>query len=212
VYSQELTEKSDEELWRAFVAGTSAAAGSPGAAGNSAAADSGATGKGVAVRPSDAALDVLIGRYRRPLFWYLLLSTGKQDSAAQYTRNTWALLAAYRRPFQGFESFKGWLYAVATQNWVPATHPATFGFAELLDDLKRTEETSRRAKFFFLITELAPAERQPFLLVTVAGLTVPEAAKACRFDEERAWECLARAYGRLARAELFKRAEAADEL
>jgi len=203
---QELEDKSDEELWAAFIAGKSPAAGS------FAAADSSAGGQGLAAAASDAALNALMGRYSRALYWYLLLSTGKQDVAAQCTRDTWALLSAYRRPFRGFASFKGWLYAVATQNWVPATHPAPFGFAELLDDLKRPAHASRRPKLFFLIAELTPAERQPFLLVTVAGLPVPEAARACRFDVERTWKCLARAYARLASADLFKPAEAPDEL
>jgi hypothetical protein len=48
--------------------------------------------------------------------------------------------------------------------------------------------------------------------VTVAGLTVPEAAKACNFTVERTWRCIARAYGSLARTDLFRRGEAADEL
>jgi DNA-directed RNA polymerase specialized sigma24 family protein len=172
----------DEELWSAFASG------------------------------SDAALDALIERYRAPLYWYLLLSTGKQDAAARHSRDAWALLAAYRQPFEGFASFKSWLYGVATQSAVPATHSEAFGFGDLLDDLKRAPQTSRRGQIFFAIADMARAERQPFLLATLVGLPVPDVAKACNFTVERTWRCLEKAYARLARSDPFERAGVSDGL
>ena len=171
---------SDEQLWQAFVAG------------------------------QDAALSVLCARHREALYWYLLLSTGKQDAAVQCLGNTWELLAAYRRPFEGFASFKSWLFAAATQNSVPATHPESFGLTDLVDDLKRGEQVGRRGKLFFCISDMARSERQPFLLVMLVGLSVPETAKACSFTVERTHKCLEKAFRRLARSELFSRKGASD--
>lgn len=172
----------DEQLWRAFVEG------------------------------EDAALTALLERYREELYWYLLLSTGKQETAAQYLRNVWALLAGYRRPFEGFDCFKSWLYAAATQNAVPATHPEPFGLTDLLDDIKRGTQQSERAALFFCIRDMTRAVRQPFLLVTVAGLSVGEAAKACNFTVDRTLDSIEKAYRRLARTEPFRPANHDYEL
>ncbi|NLW51649.1 MAG: hypothetical protein GXY85_12530 [Candidatus Brocadiaceae bacterium] len=169
-------ERSDEQLWAAFVAG------------------------------QDEALPALERRYRRELYWYLLLSTGKQDAAARALRSTWALLAGWRGAFAGFGSFRTWLYAVATQNTTPATRPETFGLTDLLDDLKRTERTTERARLFFRVVDIDRALRQPFLLATLAGLSVEDAALVCNFSVERTRHCLARAYRTMAR---LRRREAA---
>lgn len=162
-------EQSDEQLWQRFVSG------------------------------DDDALGVLESRYRLELYWYLLLSTGKQDAAARALRSAWTLLAAFREPLSGFGSFRIWLYAVATQNSVPATHPEPFGLTELVDDLKRGEKTSERGRLFYRIVDMARAARQPFLLVTLAGLSVDEAASACNFTVERTWRSLEQAYRSAAR-------------
>jgi DNA-directed RNA polymerase specialized sigma24 family protein len=167
---------------------------------------------GAYVSGSDEALRELIARHREALYWYLLLSTGKESEAAQAVQRAWGLVAAYRRPFAGFASFKSWLYAVATQSSVPATHPDQFGLADMLDDFKRPASEARRTRLFFRLADMARAVRQPFLLVTIAGLSVGEAAKACNFTERRAFRCIEKAYRRLARDELFRSAEAADEV
>ncbi|MHC5033919.1 MAG: hypothetical protein ACYTFZ_02635 [Planctomycetota bacterium] len=151
----------------------------------------------------DGALDILVGRYREELHWYLVLSTGRQDVAARSFQAVWSLLASYRCPFEEFASFRSWLYAAATQNAAPPTHPERFGLADFVDDLRRVEPKERRGKLFFAIRDLKQALRQPLLLVTLAGLSVPEAAKACNFTVERTWRCLEKAYQGLAQAGLF---------
>jgi len=162
--------RSDERLWQAFVAG------------------------------EDEALAALEARYRMELFWYLLLSMGKQDEAARALRSTWSLLAAFRAPFEGFGSFRAWVYAVATQNSVPATRPESFGLGDLIDDLKRGPQTSGRGRLFYRIVDMTRVLRQPFLLVTVAGLSIEDAARACNFTVERTCRCVEKAYGSMARA------------
>jgi DNA-directed RNA polymerase specialized sigma24 family protein len=165
---QDVDRRPDERLWEAFVGG------------------------------DDQALSILERRHRVDLFWYLLLSTGKQDAAARALRSVWTLLAGFRAPYEGFGSFRAWLYAVATQNAVPATHPDTFGLTDLIDDLKRGKQSTGRSRLFFEVIDMARAERQPFLLVTFAGLTVEEAARACNFTVERTWRCLEKAYASVA--------------
>ena len=163
-------DQSDERLWGSFVDG------------------------------DDGALLVLERRYRAELFWYLLLSMGKQDAAARALRSTWTLLVGFRAPFEGFGSFRSWLYAVATQNAIPATHPDTFGLTDLIDDLKRGTSTTERGRLFYHVVDTARALRQPFLLVTLAGLSVEEAAKVCNFTVERAWRAVEKAYVSMAQA------------
>jgi DNA-directed RNA polymerase specialized sigma24 family protein len=181
--TEDLQTLSDEDLWTRFVGG------------------------------DDEAIGVLAGRHRDQVFWYLLLSTGKQDDAARNSRAVWALLAAWRAPYEGFGSFRSWLYAVATQNAVPATHPEMFGLGDLIDDLKRGEPESHRARVFYAIVDMTRAVRQPLLLTAVAGLTLEDAAKACNFTVERTRRCLARAYSQLAGQTAFvERVEDGDEV
>jgi len=164
---------SDEELWARFVAG------------------------------EDDAFEALRSRYQDALYWYLLLSTGRQDAAMAHLRTLWATLAAWRQRFEGFDSFKAWLYAAATQNCVPATHPEPFGLGELIDDIKRGSPTSERARAFFALRDMTRQVRQPFLLVSVAGLSIQQAAKACNFTVERALAAVEQGFRMLARDGLF---------
>jgi len=172
----------DEELWHAYVGG------------------------------DDEALETLVDRYNGDLFWYLLLSTGRQRPAAQHVFRTWDLVARWRRPHDGFGSFKAWLYAVATQNTVPAGHPEGLGLAELMEDMGRGGPADRRGEMFFRIADMHRHVRQPFLLASVAGLSIAEAAKACNFTEQHTARCVETAFRRLARTRLFKSAKIPDEM
>ncbi len=164
----------DEELWASFVDG------------------------------DDEALRALARRYRHELFWYLLLSTGTQQSAAEHLMNVWDILARYRRPYEGFEDFRSWLYAVATQNAVPATHPEQLGLMDLIEDLKRGQARTRRGRLFFELTDLTRPVRQPLLLVTVGGLNIDQAARACNFTRRKTEACLEKACRFLRRSGLFE--------
>jgi hypothetical protein len=54
--------------------------------------------------------------------------------------------------------------------------------------------------------------RQPFLLTTVAGLSIEEAARACNFTQRDTARCVETAYRRLAGTRLFKSAKTPDEV
>ncbi len=174
------TGRSDEELWERFVGGDA------------------------------AALAELRARHTGPLYRYLLLSTGRPDEAGRHVVGTWSLLACYRERFQGFASFRAWLYAVATQRWMPPTHPEQFGLTDLMDDLRRGRPSSREGRIFFRVNDMHRSVRQPFLLEALAGLGPDEIAAACRFTPERVRKALATAYRRLARSGLFGPGEGAD--
>ena len=156
------------------------------------------------VQGDDDALGVLEARYRAELHWYLLLSMGKQDGVARALKSVWTLLASYRQGFQGFPSLRTWLYAVVTQNCVPATRPDPFGLTDLVDDLRRGPQRTRREELFYRIVDMSREVRQPFLLTVLAGLSIEDAARACNFDIRRTWRCLERAYERLERGALFR--------
>ncbi len=173
--------RSDEQLWQSYIEGET------------------------------EALELLVRRHSADLFWYLLLSTGQQQTAGRHFMATWELLARYRKPFVGFESFKEWLYATATQNAVPANHPEAMGLGELLDDVRRGAPVDRRAQIFFRITDMRRHLRQPFLLVTVAGLSMAGAARACNFPRERTHRFVQKAYRRLAHSREFRAAVSSAE-
>lgn len=173
---------SDEDLWRAFVEG------------------------------DEEALTALVERYRDELYSYLLLSTGQPRSALQHFLDIWCLVARYRREYEGFESFRSWLYAVATQNAVPATHGESFGLTDLLADIRRGEPQSRQARLFSCIRDLTRGVRQPFLLVAFVGLPLDEAAKACNFTRKRTLRRMEKACRMLARTGLFEPEGHADEV
>jgi hypothetical protein len=141
-----------------------------------------------------------------------LLSTGRQHPAAQHLFRTWDAVARWRRPHAGFDSFKGWLYAVATQTAVPAGHPEDLGLTELMDDISRGQPIGRSAEAVFRIAEMRRHLRQPFLLVTVAGLSIAEGAKACNFSEPDTARRVEAAYRRMAGTRLFSSAKAPDEV
>jgi DNA-directed RNA polymerase specialized sigma24 family protein len=141
-----------------------------------------------------------------------LLSTGRQHPAAQHLFRTWDLVARWRRPYTGFDSFRGWLYAVATQTAVPAGHPEGLGLTELMDDIARGQPVGRSAEVVFRIADMRRHVRQPFLLVTVAGLSIADAAKACNFTEPNTVRRVEAAYRRLAGARLFNPPRAPDEV
>jgi len=165
----------DEDLWSEFVAG------------------------------GDECLARLMERHNDELYWYLLLSTGSQPAAARHLAQTWTLLARWRRPMEGFSSFRAWLYAVATQNCVPPTQPDSFELGELVEDLKARRGTTRLARLFYAVVDMRRMARQPFLLTVGMGLRLEEAAAACRLSPEQTALWVERGCRSIARSGLLGR-------
>jgi len=171
---QGLRDAGDEQLWQAYAEGDA------------------------------AALRKLVDRHSSGLYWYLLLSTGQMNTSVRFLAETWCLGAYWRGPLDGFGSFREWLFAVATQNLLPPTHPEAMGLNELIDDVKRADASSRWGEVFYQLMDLRRFVRQPFLLVTVAGLGIREAARVCKFTPTLTARRVQKAYDRLARSRTFR--------
>ena len=169
----DLSHLPDEALWQAHVAGL------------------------------DAAFSEVRRRYQDKLLRYLVLSLGDVHAAAQQLGRVLRAASDYREPLHGFDSLKGWLFAVATQGATPANAGHEEGFLDFLSEFRQGEPHSRQERILRALRDLRREHRQPFLLVTVAGLSLPEAAKACRFTVERTRGALARAYQQLAGSVVF---------
>ena len=149
------------------------------------------------IEGDEGALLTLASRYRDELYWYLLLSTGRPRTAAEGTLSVWSRMAQCRRPIEEFTSFRIWLYAVATQNVVPPTHPERFGLTDAMQELRAERPSSQREQLVLAIRDLQVSIRQPFLLLVVAGLSMEETAMCCNFTKGRTVACVEKACRRL---------------
>jgi len=155
------------------------------------------------VRGNDAAFSEVCRRYRGELYWYLLLSLASPRRAAQRLAEVMGLAAAYRLPYEGFESLKGWLYAIATQSAVSTKEPEELGFADLFEGTRRRKPRTTTERAVYELADLKRQLRQPLLLVTAGGLSISEAARACNFTEEQAAKCIEKALRALSRSGPF---------
>jgi DNA-directed RNA polymerase specialized sigma24 family protein len=128
----------------------------------------------------DEALDEVIRRHGPELLRYLHLSLGDPARALEELGRSVCRAAAWRRPYEGFDSLRGWLLAVATQVSTPAAASHEEGLKEMLDDLRRGEPGTDQEALRRAVCDLRRDLRQPFLLTVVLGLSAAEATKACR--------------------------------
>jgi len=170
---EQLQQLSDEALWQAYVKG------------------------------NEAAFAEVQRRYRDLLFRYLALSLNELRPAIEQLGRLLSKVAACRRPYEGFDSLRGWLLAVATQQVVPAHHREDPGFSEFFSDLRRAQPADKEALVRRALADLRREERQPLLLTAVCGLSVAEAAKACRFTPQRTMALIQRAYREMIRSGVF---------
>ena len=110
-----------------------------------------------------------------------------------------SLAAAWRRPFEGFTSPRAWLFAIATQNFVPPYAREQEGLLDFVQEMKDRKALGEEAMWRRALNDMRREIRQPFLLVAVAGLSIEQTAAACRFSEEQVEKNLAIGYRRLAR-------------
>ena len=64
------------------------------------------------------AFEVLLGRYRRPLFSYLLRSTRDRADAEELYQDVWLRVVERIDAFRGESSFATWLYAIARHRMI----------------------------------------------------------------------------------------------
>lgn len=149
---------------------------------------------------SDAAFDEVRRRYQEPLFRYLLLSGTELRTASQALGQILCHASLHRRRLEGFDSLKGWLFAIATQQAVPAHVPEQEGLMDFISQMKRGEPTSPEDNLRRALFDVRRDLRQPFLLVAVFGLSIAQAARACRFPPDQTAHKLKRAYREISAA------------
>jgi DNA-directed RNA polymerase specialized sigma24 family protein len=147
----------------------------------------------------DAAFPEVRRRHEGALFRYLQLSLGDVRAAAETLGKVLRLARAYRRPYDGFDSLRGWLFAVATQAAVPAHVPQEEGLSQMVADLKRPRPKAVEDALKRALADMHREVKQPFLLVMVMGLPLAEAARACRFPVHQAARRVLSACGEFAR-------------
>lgn len=153
---------------------------------------------------SDGAFTEIRNRYQEPIWRYLLLSGQDQRGAAQALGQILCHMATHRRHMEGFSSVREWIFAIATQQVVPAHVPEEDGLMDFVAELKQGEPETRAERMRRAIGDMQRRIRQPFLLFTVFGLSIPEAARACRFPEEKTAQHIELAYRRMARSGLSR--------
>jgi hypothetical protein len=178
--TEEFAEWDDDRLWQAYVDG------------------------------EDDALYELVGRHSEGLFRYLLLATGRVRKAAQMTGEAWALVAAWRGSRQGFGSFREWLYAVATQNFVPPTQPETAGLGDVIDEFTGREAGAGLGAAVYRVVALLRHLRVPVLL-RVAQFGDEQIGRVCNFTVEKAHRCVRKGCARLASTPEFSVDEPEDD-
>ena len=162
--NQHLEKLSDEELWSAYVAG------------------------------SCEAFSEVRRRHQDALFRYLVLSLSDVGAAAVALARVLGLAAAYRKPYEGFDSLKVWLFAIATQQAASPQTREEQGLTQFISELRRPDANGRQEMLMRALADMQRDIKQPFLLVTGAWLSVSEAAKACCYTVERTRRCVERAY------------------
>jgi DNA-directed RNA polymerase specialized sigma24 family protein len=149
---------------------------------------------------SGEAFDEIRERYQNSIFQYLLLSGTDLRTAAEALGQILCQAATYRRHFEGFPSLKSWLFAIATQQAVPAHVPEQEGLIDFISELRHGEPSNREEKLRRALRDVRRDVRQPFLLVAAFGLDIAEAARACRFRPETTVKKVERGYREVAAA------------
>ncbi len=173
VETNQVTERSDEELWSDYIDG------------------------------SEEAFIELRSRYRDSIFRYLLLSGIDTRDAAQMLGQIFCYMAAYRERPEGFDSIKEWIFAVTTQQALPAHVPDEQGFIGFIRELNDGQPTSQLERARRDLNDMQRDIRQPFLLVAVFGLGIEEAARACRFRPDKTAAKVELGFRRLAGSNSF---------
>ena len=157
------------------------------------------------VEGRDEALNEVRRRYEADLMRYLQLSLQDAKAALQQLAHVLALVVRHRASFDGFDSLRGWLLAVATQTAAPAHARQDDGLMDFLNDLKRRQPVTDQEALQHALANVRHDVKQPFLLVMAMRLPLAEAAKACRSTEERTAGAVLRACRELTGLPAFRK-------
>ncbi|MGB0513706.1 MAG: sigma-70 family RNA polymerase sigma factor [Wenzhouxiangellaceae bacterium] len=160
-------------------------------------------------RGDGAAFDVLYGRYRTPIYRYLVHAVGDQSVADDLYQDVWSRMIDARATFKRGNGFKRWAFRIAHNRLVD--HWRALGRQPGLDsdaldgqadDPGRTPEAGverhqQRAQLQAALMALPPDQREAFLLRQEAGLSLADIAKRSGVGRETVKSRLRYAVARL---------------
>jgi RNA polymerase sigma-70 factor (ECF subfamily) len=153
------------------------------------------------------AFDQLYGRYRQPLFGYLMKNCRDESAASEMFQDVWLRVIASVNRYQERGKFRAWLFRLAHNRLVDYyRHLAKQDFEELPDiaasELSVEEQVSRIQRTSYLqgvISKLPLEQRSAFLLREEAGLSLREIAQIQEINLETAKSRLRYAYQKLSK-------------
>lgn len=167
-----------------------------------------------------AAFELLYGRYKGPLYRYLLRQCGDPDAAQDLYQEVWSKVIKARAQYRPTGKFAAWLFRLARNCLADRARRARRRpgdtWYEAIDDRsvegqERGPEADREleeaaAKLRVALDELAPEQRDAFLLHQESGLTLEEIGRVSGVGRETVKSRLRYAVARL-RARLTETAQ-----
>lgn len=133
-----------------------------------------------------AAFDRLYGRYRQPLYLYLLRRGHTESVAEDIFHDCWIRVIDQGKSFEG-EHFRAWLYAIARNLSTDYFRKALIRVADVLDEnsLEQAHVSTERQQLAMDCIELIKSslgrlpveQRDVFLLKEEAGLSLQQIAE-----------------------------------
>jgi RNA polymerase sigma-70 factor (ECF subfamily) len=151
------------------------------------------------------AFDQLYGRYRQPLFGYLMKNCRDEATASEMFQDVWLRVISSISRYQERGKFRAWLFRLAHNRLVDHyRHVAKQDFEELSDvaalEPSVEEQVSKIQRESYLrgvISKLPLEQRSAFLLREEAGLSLREIAEIQEINLETAKSRLRYAYRKL---------------
>ncbi len=132
------------------------------------------------------AFDTLYGRFRGPLFRYLLRHCESEGAAEELFQETWLRVVRARQGWRPQAAFAPWLFRIArnllTDHWrqrPPASEPIDESVVDLSFPWPEAWALVRDCveRLLKLLSGLAREQRDAFLLQTEGGLTLEQIAE-----------------------------------
>ena len=151
------------------------------------------------VLDEEAAFEVLLSRYRRPLFGFLYRYLGRSDKAEDVFQDVFFEVIRARKRYRPEAKFSAWLFRIARNRAVDRLRRNGFREMDSLDDKINPKETGGEAKMDQMaadtpspeelargrqlenalakvLADLPPEQREVFWLKEKSGLTINEIA------------------------------------
>ena len=151
------------------------------------------------------AFDQLYGKYRQPLFGYLMKNCRDESTASEMFQDVWLRVIASVTRYKERGKFRAWLFRLAHNRLIDYYRQASKQEFEELPDVAATEPSveeqvsriQRESYMQSVISKLPLEQRSAFLLREEAGLSLREIAQIQEINLETAKSRLRYAYQKL---------------